>query len=284
MAIGVGINSWVWISPLKTESVVTLTKKAAKMGFDSFELPIEDPSHIDADKVKDALKASGLRPVVCGAFGPSRDFTNEDPKFRKESLDYIKTVCKLCEKWGAKVMAGPMYSAVGKRRQVSPSQKKKEWELAVKGLSAAGKIAADHGVTLAIEPLNRFETDLINTTEQLMKLLKDVGHDSVRAHLDTFHMHIEEKSIYQAIKTAGKAIAHIHACENDRGAPGSGLVDWEGFAKGLKEVGYSGEAVIESFTPECKTIAAAAAIWRPLAKNQDDLAAEGLKHLKKILK
>jgi len=284
MAIGIGINSWVWTSPLNTESVPALLKKAAKMGFDSFELPVEDPSHFDGDKVKDAIKASGLRPIVCGAFGPSRDLTNDDPKFRKESLDYIKATCKLAEKWGAKIMAGPIYSAVGKRRQISPAQKKKEWDLAVKGLQQAGKIAADHGVTLAVEPLNRFEIDLINTTEQLMKLLKDVGHDHVRAHLDTFHMHIEEKSIYEAIKLAGKALAHVHACENDRGTPGTGLVDWKGFAKGLKDVGYTGDAVIESFTPECKSIAAAAAIWRPLCKSQDELASEGLKYLKKILK
>ena len=284
MSISIGINSWVWISPLTTESIGGLMQKDARMGFDSFEIPIEDPAHFNPDKVRDAIKASGLKPIVCGAFGPSRDLTHEDPKFRKESLDYIKTVLKLCEKWGAKVMAGPMYSAVGKRRQVSAEQKKVEWDLAVKGLQKAGKMAAEHGVKLGIEPLNRFETDLINTCEQCVRLVKDVGHDSVRIHLDTFHMHIEEKSQYEAVKLAGKALVHLHACENDRGAPGSGLVDWKGLAKGLKEVGYSGDAVIESFTPECKSIAAAAAIWRPLAHSQDELASDGLKHLRKVLK
>jgi len=283
MAIGIGINSWVWTSPFTTESI-GLIEKAADMGFDSFEVPVEDPTHMNADKVKDALKASGLKAIVCGAFGPSRDLTNDDPKFRKESLDYIKATLKLCEKWGSKILAGPMYSAVGKRRQVSAEQKKKEWDLAVKGLTKAGAMAADHGVTLAIEPLNRFEIDLINTTEQAVQMVKDIGHNNVRIHLDTFHMHIEEKNMYDAIKLAGKMIAHVHACENDRGAPGSGLVHWKDVAKGLKDVGYAGEAVIESFTPECKAIAAAAAIWRPLAKTQDDLARDGLKHLKKLLK
>ena len=97
-------------------------------------------------------------------------------------------------------------------------------------------------------------------------------------------MNIEEKSIYDAIKLAGKKLAHVHVCENDRGAPGSGLVDWKGLAKGLADINYKGDAVIESFTPECKTIAAAAAIWRPLAKSQDGLATDGLKFLKKLLK
>ena len=283
MAIGIGINAWVWTSPFTNESL-GLLEKAKSMGFDSFEFPIEDPSHVTADKVKDAIKASGLRPIVCGAFGPSRDLTSDDPKNRKESLDYIKATLKLCEKWGAKVMAGPMYSAVGKRRQVSAEQKKVEWDLAVKGLKKAGAMAADYGVVLAVEPLNRFETDLINTTEQLMKLLGDIGHNSVRAHLDTFHMNIEEHSVYDAIKLAGKALAHVHACENDRGAPGSGLIHWKDMAKGLKDIGYAGDCVIESFTPECKAIAAAAAIWRPLAKSQDELATDGIKFLRKLLK
>ena len=284
MAIGIGINSWVWTSPFTNESL-GLLKKAADLGYDSFEFPIEDPSHVTASKVKEALKATGLRPLVCGAFGPSRDLTHDEPKYRQESLDYIAATLKLCEAWGAKVMAGPMYSAVGKRRQVSPAQKKKEWDLAVKGLRKAGEMAADHGVVLGIEPLNRFETDLINTAEQCEKLINEVGMKNVGFHLDSFHMNIEEKNSYDAIKRAGNRLFHFHACENDRGAPGSGKnIDWEGIAKGLKEINYAHDAVIESFTPKTKSIAAAAAIWRQLAPTQDALAQDGLAFLKKILK
>src|SRR5262249_4851668 len=101
---------------------------------------------------------------------------------------------------------------------------------------------------------------------------------------DTFHMNIEEKDIYSAVKRAGKKLAHVHACENDRGTPGTGNVDWKGLRKGLKEVGYTGNVVIESFTPTCVTIAAAAAIWRPLAKSQDDIRKGGVKFLKNLLK
>ena len=281
MPIGIGVNSWVWISPFTTESL-GLIAKAGKLGFDSFEIALEDPTHVNADKVRDALKSANLRPIVCGAFGPSRDLTHEDPAFRTESLNYIRDAVNFCGAIGAKVMCGPMYSAVGKRRHVPPDQKKREWDLAVSGLKQAAKIAAEQGVTLAIEPLNRFETDLVNTAEQCVKLVKDVGHDAVRIHLDTFHMNIEENSIYEAVKLAGKSLAHIHACECNRGTPGAGLVDWKGLARGLSEIGYSGDAVIESFTPECKAIAAAAAIWRPLAKSQDDLATNGLKYLRTL--
>ena len=282
MAIGVGVNSWVWTSPFTTQSVGLLAK-AAEMGFDTFTIAVEDPSHFDPDEVKNAIAASGLRTYVTGAFGPSRDLTHEEPRFRQESLDYIQATLKLCEKWGVKIMVGPMYSAVGKRRQIPAEQRKTEWELAVKGLREAGRMAADHGVVLAIEALNRFETDLINTAEQVVRLIRDVGHDAVRVHLDTFHMNIEEKDVYEAIKLAGKDLVYVDASESDRGAPGSGQVDWEGLAKGLREINYAGDCVIESFTPECQAIAAAAAIWRPLAKTQDDLARDGLKFLKKLL-
>ena len=280
--MGIGVNSWVWTSPFTDESA-GLIERAAGMGFDAFEIAVEDPAHFQGAKVGAALKKTGLRPIICGAFGPSRDLTHDDARFRKESLDYIAAVLKLCDKWGVKVFAGPMYSAVGKRRQVPADQKKREWDRAVAGLREAGKMAADHGVTLAIEPLNRFETDLINTSEQVVKLVDEINQPGVKVHLDTFHMTIEEDSILEAIRLAGPRLAHFHACENNRGTPGNGLVAWGQVAAGLKEVGYRGDLVIESFTPECLAIAAAAAIWRPLAVSQDALARDGLAFLRKLV-
>ena len=280
--MGIGVNSWVWTSPFTDESA-GLIERAAGMGFDAFEIAVEDPAHFQGAKVGAALKKTGLRPIICGAFGPSRDLTHDDARFRKESLDYIAAVLKLCDKWGVKVFAGPMYSAVGKRRQVPADQKNREWDRAVAGLREAGKMAADHGVTLAIEPLNRFETDLINTSEQVVKLVDEINQPAVKVHLDTFHMTIEEDSILEAIRLAGPRLAHFHACENNRGTPGNGLVAWGQVAAGLKEVGYRGDLVIESFTPECLAIAAAAAIWRPLAVSQDALARDGLAFLRKLV-
>jgi D-psicose/D-tagatose/L-ribulose 3-epimerase len=279
--MGIGINSWVWTSPF-TDDSAELIHRAADMGFDAFEIAVEDPAHFQGDKVGAALRKTGLRPIICGAFGPSRDLTHDDPKFRQESLQYIADVLKLCDKWGVKVFAGPMYSAVGKRRQVPADQRKREWDRAVAGLWEAGRMAADHGVTLAIEPLNRFETDLINTAAQVVKLVDEIAVPAVKVHLDTFHMTIEEDSILEAIRLAGSRLVHVHACENNRGTPGHGLVAWPQVAAGLKAVGYKGDLVIESFTPECLAIAAAAAIWRPLAPSQDALARDGLAFLRKL--
>ena len=287
MPAKIGVNAWIWTSPFTTsdKESLALLDKAKQMGFDTFEFGLEDVSHVDPAKLKERAKATGLRLVICGAFGPDRDLTHDDQGVRDNSLNYITQALALCQKSGCPTLAGPMYSAVGKRRHVSPEQKKKEWDLAVKGLKEAARRAKDQGVRLAIEPLNRFETDLVNTAEQCERLINDIGADNVGFHLDSFHMNIEEKNTYDAIKRAGKRLFHFHACENDRGAPGSGKnIDWEGVAKGLKEVGYEGDAVIESFTPKTKSIAAAAAIWRQLAPTQDALAKDGLEFLRKTLR
>jgi D-psicose/D-tagatose/L-ribulose 3-epimerase len=280
--IGVGVNAWVWTSPFTAESV-ELIARAEAMGFDALTIPVEEPAAIDGAAVRHALAGSALRVHVTGAFGPTRDLTHDEPRFRDESLRYIADTLALCELWGARLLVGPCYSAVGKRRHVPPEQRKLEWERAVTGLRRAGALAEQHGVVLAVEALNRFETDLVNTAEQLVRLLDEVAHPAVKAHLDTFHMHIEEKDVAAAVRRVGARLAYVDASESDRGTPGSGQVDWAGLARALREIGYAGDCVIESFTPECRTIAAAAAIWRPLAPSQDALARDGLAFLRRLL-
>jgi D-psicose/D-tagatose/L-ribulose 3-epimerase len=280
--VGIGVNGWVWTAPFQSSSAPLLFKAAA-MGFDVFTVPIEEPSLIDPAVLKAAADDAGIRLHVTGAFGPSRDLTHDDPAFRKEALDYIQWTLEICEKLGVHVMVGPMYSSVGKRRKISDSQRDVEWARAVQGLREAARMASDYGVTLGIEPLNRFETDLVNTAAQVKKLIRDIGDPAARIHLDTFHMNMEEKSIYEAIKLAGRDLVYVDASECDRGTPGSGQVDWQALAKGLHDIGYSGDCVIESFTPDCESIAAAAAIWRPLAASQDSLAQDGLRFLRGIL-
>lgn len=286
MSIKIGVNAWVWTSPFTTSDPASLglLDKAKKMGFDTFEFGLEDPSHVDPAKLKERAEAQGLRLVICGAFGPDRDLTSDDAAVRANSLDYITKAIDICKKSGTPTLAGPSYSAVGKRRHVPAEQKKVEWDLAVKGLKEAAHRAADAGVRIAIEPLNRFETDLINTAEQCERLINDIGAANVGFHLDSFHMNIEEKDSGAAIRRAGAKLFHFHTCENDRGAPGSGRnIDWEGVAKALKDIKYDGDAVIESFTPQTKSIAAAAAVWRQFEPSQDALASNGLAYLRKVL-
>ena len=140
----------------------------------------------------------------------------------------------------------------------------------------------ERGLNLALEPLNRFETDMINTVSQGLSFIKDIGRDNVGFHLDTFHMHLEEKSSPQAIRLAGDKIFHFHACENDRGIPGTGQVHWQEIAPALMSTNYQGPVVIESFTSQVKEIARAVNIWREIAPSQDAIATQGLKFLKTL--
>ncbi|MFC4871702.1 sugar phosphate isomerase/epimerase family protein [Negadavirga shengliensis] len=278
--ITLGVSTWLWTSPFTTETTA-LFGKIKQMGYDAVEIPVEDPALLEADKVKQALEENGLKPVVCGAFGTSRDLTNEDPSFHKISFDYIEQCFQVSSELGAKFVAGPMYSAVGKARLISPEQKKKEWDLAVNNLYKVCQMAEKYGQEIALEPLNRFETDLINNAEDLMKLIGDINHPAAKVLLDAFHMNIEEPDIERAFSQVGDKLIHVQVSENYRGTPGTGQTRWDAYKRGLEKINYTGTVSIESFTPEIKELAGAVCIWRPLAESQDGFAAEGFQFLKK---
>jgi D-psicose/D-tagatose/L-ribulose 3-epimerase len=276
----IGVNTWVWTSPFSTKDF-HLIPKVKQMGFDILEVALEDASIIDVNLLRKVTKENGLSVTVCGAFGPTRDISSEDSAIRRNGADYIRESIRFAEQVGASVFAGPVYSAVGKTRLVADEQKKREWGWCVDKLREVGQAASDAGVTIGVEPLNRFETDMINLVDQAVKLVRDVGSPAYKIHIDTFHGNIEEKSLPETIRRLGKGmLCHFHACENDRGIPGSGHQDWIGIRDALREIEYDGAAVIESFTPGTVEIAKAASIWRPLAPSQDELARQGARFLR----
>jgi D-psicose/D-tagatose/L-ribulose 3-epimerase len=279
----IGVNTWVWTSPFTTKDF-HLIPKVKEMGFDVLEVALDDASIIDAKLLRKMTQDNGLSVTVCGAFGPTRDISSEDPAIRKEGADYMRESIRFAEQVGSDVFAGPVYSAVGKTRLAPDEQKQREWAWCVESLRELGKAATDAGVTICVEPLNRFETDMINLAEQAVRLVRDVDSPAYKLHIDTFHANIEEKSVPDAIRKLGKGmLGHFHACENDRGIPGTGHQDWNGIRDALREIEYDGAAVIESFTPNAVQIARAAAIWRPLAPTQDDLAKQGARFLRELL-
>ncbi len=177
-----------------------------------------------------------------------------------------------------------MYAAVGNTRLLYERSRGEQWERAVASLKRAADYAAGRGVKLAVEPLNRFETDLVNTVDQGLRLVEDVEADNVGLLLDTFHMNIEEKNIPAAIRRAAGRIVEFHACANDRGTPGEDHQPWAEIAAALRDARFWGPVVIEAFTPEIKEIARAVSIWRPLARSQDALAADGLRNLRAVFR
>lgn len=282
MALNVkfGVSTWLWASPFNSDTL-RLFPKIKSYGYDAVEIPVEDPSLIDINEVKLALADNGLEPIICGAFGTSRDLTNENPAFHQTCFEYLNSCFEIASGLGAKFVAGPMYSAVGKARLVSPEQKKIEWDRAVTNLRTVSKQASSFGLEIALEPLNRFETDLINTCEELMRLIGDINEPAAKVILDGFHMNIEEPDIEAAIKRAGDKLIHVQVSENYRGTPGTGQTRWDAYKRGLEAINYQGAISIESFTPDIKELAGAVCIWKPLVPSQDGFAKEGLEFLRK---
>lgn len=280
-----GANTFIWASPFNTSEHLPLLAKVRAMGFDLIEIAIEDPALVDVDALRDALAEAGLRAIVCGAFGLDRNLSSADPAVRDNAARYLRWCIDAAAALGSPVVSGPMYSAVGKPRLAAAEERAAEWQRAVDGLRQMCAYAAPRGVKLALEPLNRFETDMINIAEQGLQLIADVGSPQLGLHLDTFHMHLEEKDAARAIRQAAAAgrLFHVHACENDRGVPGTGQVHWQEIGAALREVGYDGAVVIESFTPQVASIARAVCIWRQIAPSQDAIAKQGLAFLKGIM-
>lgn len=277
-----GASSFIWESPFGDDKM-HLASRVAELGFDVLEVCIEDPNLVSASSINRSAKEAGVGISVCGAFGPDRDISHEEPERRRMGIDYLAVCIDLAAKVGSENVIGPMYSATGKARLLPEEDREQQRMWAAESLREAADYAGERGVGLAIEPLNRFETDLVNTIEQGLDLCERIGRENVGLLLDTFHMNIEEKSIPEAIRSAGGNIRHFHACENDRGAPGSGHVEWPEVFSALSDVGYDGLVVIESFTPEIKEIARAVSTWRPVARSGDDLAREGLSCLKETI-
>lgn len=277
-----GINTFLFTFPFTNESTKWF-KTFKKWGFDAVEIAIDDPATIDAAYIRSELDKAGLACCsVCGAFGPDRDLRGS-PEAQANSAAYITALIDDAVVLGAPVVAGPVYSAVGRRNAEEPAAKKQQWKTVVKNLKPLCKHAAKKGVVIAVEPLNRFETDFINTVDQVLELVDDVKSPALGIHLDTFHMNIEEKCQGDAITKAGKLLAHFHACGSDRGTPGNDHIGWDCIAAALKKVKYDGGVVIESFTQDVKIIAAAAAIWRQIEPSREVIATKGLKFLRKAL-
>ena len=278
----IGVNTWVWDSPLTDRALPALLGRIAEMGFDAVELPLENPSDLSVPAVAAALANTDLAPGVVGAMAPGRDLVEADAASVRATQDYLRACIDLAEGIGATTVCGPFYAATGRVWRLSPEQREAAYAQWREHLAPVAETARSAGVQLGIEPLNRYETSLINTVDQALEGLGDLLGHGVGLALDTYHLNIEERSSTAAIHRAGQHLVHVQVCGNDRGAPGGDQTDWPALLAALDQVGYAGPLNIESFTAQNASIATAASIWRPLAPTQDDLAREGLAFLRSL--
>ena len=278
-----GVNTWVWVSPLTTQELEILAPRVKGMGFDWIEVPLESLDDLNYSEGAKIIADNGLGVSTCAAMGPDRDLIYPDPAIQKNGMEYIRGCIDATYALGGTNLVGPIYSAVGRVWQQTPDERAKDVDLLVKNLGELARYAGEWNVVMGIEPLNRFETSFINLASQAIEVVDRVNHPSCQIMLDTFHMNIEEKSLGDAIRATGSRLCHLHTCENDRGAPGSGNVTWNDVKQALRDIGYDGPVVIELFTNKVKSIARAAAIWRPFEPSQDALAQNGVNFLKNLL-
>jgi D-psicose/D-tagatose/L-ribulose 3-epimerase len=277
-----GLSTFVLASPF-SDADADAFDRTAGMGYDLIEVCIEDPAILSADWVAEQARRTGLKVSVCGAFGPGRDVSSVDEEIRASAAQYLRSCVDFAAAVGSPHVAGPMYATTGVTRMLEEEARSAQRRRAADGLREVADYAAAKGVRLAIEPLNRFETDLVNTLQQGVELCELIGRPNVGLMIDTFHMNIEEKDLANAVVAAGEHVFHVQVSENDRGTPGSGHVPWESFFAALDQIGYAGPIVVESFLPTVKQIARAVSLWRPVAPSMDHLAVEGLAFLRRSL-
>jgi D-psicose/D-tagatose/L-ribulose 3-epimerase len=275
-----GVNTLIW-SARYDRSVQEVLPRIKEQGFDGVELPLFQLSDFPAADIRKATEANGLECTACAVIIQGLSLVSEDAEVRRKTRLHLQDLIQAAAEAGARLLGGPVYCPVGYlpgRRRTSD-----EWEWAVEGYQSLTETLAANRVTLAIEPLNRFETYFLNTAADAAALCDRVGHPNVGTLFDTFHANIEEKDIAAGYRTVGRHLKHVHTCENDRGAPGSGHIEWGSVFQALRDLRYDGWLTIEGFGFAIPGLSAAAAIWRDIERTPEAIAFDGLPFLKRSI-
>ena len=274
-----GVNTFLWSAHFGPNDFHILPEVKAH-GFDGIEATLIWPKEFEASAIRRALAENDLQCTICSVLPRELSLISEEGSIRARSVSHLSECIRAAAEAGAKIIAGPLYCPVG---YISGRRRtEEEWKWAVDGLRQLGPVLEDCAVDLCIEPLNRFETFFLNTTQDARALCEEIAHPRIGMLWDTFHANIEEKDLAASLLTAGRFVKHVHTCENDRGIPGTGHVSWIEVFRALKAIQYDGWLTIESFGFALGDIAAAASIWRDLADEPSQIAWEGLSFLRSL--
>lgn len=272
----IGFNTLVWSAGM-SDDLFPIIDRLKEIGYDGVECFIGEPDLAAYQRFGNHAKSIGLETTAVTVVGVDENPVSEVAATRQKGLDRIKWVIDRAQAMNATVLCGPFHSAHSVFSRKPPQQAEYGWAGEV--LHAAGDYAAQAGITLALEALNRFECYLCNTTEQLKVLMEAAAHPNVRAMYDTHHANIEEKNNRTALKTIAPYLAHVHISENDRGTPGDGHVQWDDAFGGLAEINYQGWLTIEAFSRNDPDFANAINVWREYSAPWD-MAVKGLAFIK----
>ena len=278
-----GVDSFIW-SENFSKNDLWIIPKAKELGFEIIDIAIAHPETFPTQLVKEKIENVGLDIVTTTTLSNETNLISPDSQVRKNGIKNLKLLVDINNKLGSKILGGVIYAAWG--YLTGKPRTELEWNWSVDAMKEVASYAKEKGdLVIAVECVNRFETHFLNIAEDAIRYCKDVGTDNLKVHLDSFHMIWEELSFREAVEKCGKEyLGYVHVCESNRGIPGTGLVPWKEFFTALKNIGYDGPLVIESFDPGFKELNSQCAIWRKFAESGEELAVQGLKNLREIAK
>jgi len=270
-----GAHAYTWIGEWDDETGQHAILQAASTGLDLLEIPLSNPTDFHASTVKRQLAKYGIEGVCTLVLPPHVHL----PAKPKQALAFLKQALEQVDALGATFLGGVLYANVGTLTLQPPT--KEERERCVQVLSEVAADAARRGITLGIEPVNRYESYMYNSVADVLTLIEAVGASNITLHLDTHHMNIEEQGFFEPVKHAGQRLSYVHASESDRGlVVGKGNVHWNEFFAGLAAINYRGPLVLESFATEAPSMIAAACLWHPSPYTPDQLVRDGIVFLR----
>lgn len=273
-----GLNLLMWTDTL-CDQYLPILDELKEIGYDLVELPVFDlDNETNYKKWAKRLDELGLARTATAIRTAEENLISPDPAVRRKGIEANKRNLDCCAMLGAEIMAGPFHSALGVFSGRGPTAD--EWKWAVEGMREVAEYAEKVGVTLALEYLNRFECYFLNTAADGARFCREVNHPRCKMMYDTFHSHIEEKNIPQAIRALKDCLVHVHISENDRSTPGSGNVRWTETFDTLHEIGYNNTMVIEAFGLALDKLIPATKIWRRMYESERQLATDGLRFMK----
>ena len=278
-----GVDSFIWSENFSKEDL-WIIPKAKELGFETIDIAIAHPEAFPTQLVKEKIENVGIDIVTTTTLSKETNLISPDPQVRENGIKNLKLLVDLNIELGSKILGGVNYAAWG--YLTGKPRTEQEWNWSVNAMKEVANYAKEKSeLVIAVECINRFETHFLNVAEDAISYCKDVVIDNIKVHLDSFHMIREELSFRGAVEACGKEyLGYVHVCESNRGIPGTGLVPWKEFFTALKDIGYDGPLVIESFDPGFEELNSLCAIWRKLAESGEQLAVEGLKNLKAIAK
>jgi D-psicose/D-tagatose/L-ribulose 3-epimerase len=271
-----GMHSSLWTASWTPDAVEALVPEAARHGLEVIEIALLAPDAIDVEHSRKVLGAHGIAPTC--SLGLPQEVTA--PLHPDKAQAFLMRALEVAHALGSGTLSGVTYATIGYTSGQPPAEQ--EYANIAKALRPVARRAAELGMTIGLEPCNRYETHLVNTAQQAVRLIERIGEPNVMIHLDTYHMNIEEKGFRSGIRAAGERLRYIHLSESDRGVPGTGTVDWDATFEALAESGFDGDMVIEAFITLPPEIARALSVWRPVADSAEQVLREGVPFLRDL--